>query len=128
MAKSEPSNWAEWLQGVDAGQRGAVADVLMTMPTDTYSDLNAAIRYLLAETIRGTLHPEIMQIAIRVMEFSAVSVAARSAVDGSASGGMNALMLAMKEAKKDLPKLEARFSNDHPAAGVIDIIPARRAQ
>jgi hypothetical protein len=125
MAKSD-SSWAEYMEGVPPSQRGAVADVLMTMPVDTYADLNAAIRFLLAETIRGTIHPDIMQIAIRVMEFSAVSVAARSAVDGSMNGGMNALMLSMKQAKQDLPKLEARFSNDHPTAGVIDVIPARR--
>ena len=128
MAKSDVSAWAEWMEGVPPDARGKVADALMSLPVDSYSDLNAAIRFLLAETIRGTLHPEIMQIAIRVMEFAAVSVAARTAISGSASGGMNTLVLAMQEARRDLPKLEPRFSTDHPTAGVIDVLPARRAK
>jgi phytoene dehydrogenase-like protein len=123
----EVSDWGEWLKAVPVEQRGKVADALMGMPVETYADLNLAIRYLLSETIRGTISPDIMQIAIRVMEFSAVTVAARNAVDGTASGGMGALVSALKEAKRDLPKLEAKFSTDHPVT-VIDVLPARRAQ
>jgi hypothetical protein len=120
------SQWGEWLKAVPADQRGKVADALVALPFDTYGDLNSASRYLLSETIRGSISPEIMQIAIRVLEFAAVTVAARNAIDGTAAGGANALFQALKDAKRDLPKLEAKFTADHPVVIDATVLPARR--
>jgi hypothetical protein len=120
------SVWAQWLETVPADQRDKVADALMALPFDSYGDLNSASRYLLSETIRGTIAPEIMQIAIRVLEFAAVTVAARNAIDGTAAGGANALFQALKDAKRDLPKLEAKFTADHPVVIDATVLPARR--
>jgi len=126
--RPELDAWKMWRDTVPADIRDEVADALMLLPVDTYSDLNAAIRYLMSETVRGTIHPDVMQLAIRCLEFMAVTVAARQAIDGTADGGMRNLVSALKEARKDLPKLEARFTSDHPIAGqVIDVVPAKRA-
>lgn len=126
--RPERSSWAEWLEVIPQDQRDEVANTLLKMPVETYTDLNAAIKYLLAETIRGTVHPEVMTLAIRVLEFAAVTVSARHALDGSAAGGMSNLVHALKEARRELPRLEARFTADHPVAGqVIDVLPAKRA-
>lgn len=109
--------WLEWMEKVPATQREVIACRLEDADFTSPADVNAIVRFIMAETVRGNLSPTIGEELRKWVGIVVGFVVAKGQADaGKASANsLSELIQTVREQRRALPTY-----------GVADVVPPQR--